>query len=383
MDDTRSVIGSSVCALLRDESAPWPISSGTNIDTRVRDFAAYHGVAPLLSRRLSSAPPGAHHGVTSRHPAPELRDDVAIELLRKHELVRVLNALAESGVNPLLLKGTALAYSLYPSPVLRPRADTDLLINSDDRAVTARVLTELGYVKPNAVSGELVTYQCGYVLRDRFCVEHVLDVHWRVNNTQLFSRALGYEELAPRSIPIAALGDHARGLALADAMLLACMHRAHHLHAPYRIEGIPSSGGDRLIWLYDIHLLVGALSHQGLVEFARLAGQKGMRAVCGDGLLKARECFGTRIPEEVLHSLSRTGPKEPSEAQLQAGKARRLLTELRSLPRWRDRVTLLGEHLFPPPAYMLEKYALTSRAWLPMLYLQRGIHGTWKRIYKL
>jgi hypothetical protein len=60
---------------------------------------------------------------------------------------------------------------------------------------------------------------------------------------------------------------------------------------------------------------------------------------------------------------------------------RHLLTELRSLPRWRDRITLLGEHLFPPPDYMLEKYAVTSRTWLPMLYLKRGIHGVWKRLH--
>jgi hypothetical protein len=30
---------------------------------------------------------------------------------------------------------------------------------------------------------------------------------------------------------------------------------------------------------------------------------------------------------------------------------------------------------------MLEKYAVTNRAWLPMLYLQRGIYGAWKRIH--
>ena len=66
---------------------------------------------------------------------------------------------------------------------------------------------------------------------------------------------------------------------------------------------------------------------------------------------------------------------------LRAGKMRRLLIEVRSLPRWRDRITLLGEHLFPPAGYMLEKYAVTSRASLPMLYLQRGIHGAWKRTH--
>ena len=42
---------------------------------------------------------------------------------------------------------------------------------------------------------------------------------------------------------------------------------------------------------------------------------------------------------------------------------------------------MLSEHLFPPSEYMLKKYAVTSRAWLPKLYLQRGIQGAWKRIH--
>jgi hypothetical protein len=71
---------------------------------------------------------------------------------------------------------------------------------------------------------------------------------------------------------------------------------------------------------------------------------------------------------------------EYSAAYLRKSNIRHLLTEFRALPRWRDRITLLGEHLFPPSDYMLEKYAVTCRAWLPWLYLQRGIHGAWKRI---
>ena len=370
-----------MCALLRGEPVAWPASNASEFDARFYYCVAYHGVGPLLSRQLSLTLPCDRNVTESRRLARELKDEVAVELARKNELVRALNALAESGVTALLLKGTALAYSIYPSPALRPRADTDLLIRSTDRAVTARVLSELGYEKPNATSGELVTYQCGYIKRDRFHIDHVLDVHWRISNTQMFSRALDYEELRSRSVPLAALGQHARALAPADALLLACMHRAHHIHSQYRVDGVSSSGGDRLIWLYDVHLLIHAMSPRELEEFTRLADKRGMRAICSDGLLRARQCFGTRVPEEVLPSLSRTGPSEPSAAHLRAGNMRHLLTEIRSLPCWRDRVTLLGEHLFPPPDYMLEKYAVTSRAWLPMLYLQRGIHGTWKRIH--
>ena len=374
------MIESSLCALLRGESPSWPASEDPGFRARLRDCIAYHGVGPLLTRELLNTGQHEHHVIGSLCRARELKDDVAMELARKYELVRVLESLAQSGIAPLLLKGAAMAYSLYPSPALRPRADTDLLIRAADRVATAGVLAELGYEKPNATSGELLTYQCGYVMRDRFGIEHVLDVHWRVSNTQMFSRSLDYDELTSRAVPVSALGDHARGLGPADALLLACMHRVHHLHSPFHVEGVEPAGGDRLIWLNDIHLLSNSMSLRELVEFARLADERGMRAVCRDGLLKARRCFDTRIPEEVLLLLARAGSTERSEAHLRAGSLRHLLTELRSLPRWQDRVTLLGEHLFPPTAYMLEKYAPGNRAWLPLLYLRRGIHGALRRI---
>ena len=380
MSDTGPMIESWMCAVLRGES----LASLGSIDADhlpgLRVHAGYHGVGPLLAHRLEAL---RRCGVPVEEfpfSARDLKEALATELIREHELIRVLDALATSGIVALLLKGSALAYSVYPSPALRPRADTDLLIRSSDRDVTARTLAELGYEKRNAVSGELVAYQCGYAMRDRFHVDHVLDVHWRLSNTQTFSRAFDYQELEARSVPVPALGDHARALAPADALLHACMHRVHHFHSPYCVGGVRMPAGDRLIWIHDLHLLIESMSHRELVEFAEMAGSKNMRTICSDGLIEARRCFGTKIPREILASLAEGGAAEPSARHLRRGRARHFLTELRSLPHWKDRFALLGEHLFPPADYMLEKYAATSRVWLPMLYLQRGIHGAWKRI---
>lgn len=380
MVETQAMIESCMCALLRGEPIARPAWEASQDEACFRDCAAYHGVGPLLARRLSHMPAGDHPVSESWCLARDLQHEMAIELIRQRELVRVLDALAAAGVAPLLLKGAALAYSIYPSPALRPRADTDLLIRPEDRDATARALATLGYEKPNVTCGEFVAYQCGFVLREQRGMTHVLDVHWRISNTQLFSRALEYAELAPRSVPLPALGHHARGLSPGDALLFACMHRVHHMHSPIRADDISTSGGERLIWLYDIHLLVDAMTSGELMQFTGLAQGKGMRAICKDGLLCARRCFGTHIPEAALVALTGELATEPSAAHLRAGELRHVLTELRSLSRWRDRIALLREHLFPPSQYMLEKYAVRSRAWLPVLYLQRGIRGTWNKI---
>src|SRR6185503_19661933 len=74
-----------------------------------------HGVAPL---------------VFSVAHLPELRGEAmtagAVEPLRLDDLREVLAALAARGVKTLLMKGSALAYDVFPSPDLRPRSDTDL-----------------------------------------------------------------------------------------------------------------------------------------------------------------------------------------------------------------------------------------------------------------
>jgi hypothetical protein len=381
MNDIEAVAESAMCALLREGRVERLASKGAEFQAGLFEGAERHGVGPLLFRELLRSPKLDYQAAECERFRAELAKRAAVELIRKHELIRVLNALAESDVAVLLLKGAALAYSIYTWPVLRPRADTDLLIRHGDREAAERILSKLGYEMPNATSGEHIQYQCGYTLSDRYGIEHVLDLHWRLNNTQIFSRALTWEELQSRSMPVPSLAGQARTLARADSLLLACMHRVHHIHSPYHAGDVSCRGGERLIWLYDIHLLIDAMSPAELEEFARLADEKGMRSICRDGLLNARRCFATSLPEELLVSLSRASRNELSAEHLQKGDVRHLLTELRSLPRWRDRVAMLSEHLFPPCDYMRTKYKASKHVWLPMLYMRRGVHGVWKRIH--
>ena len=112
---------------------------------------------------------------------------------------------------------------------MRPRSDTDLLIEKDDVAVVTRVMTELGYRRATLTSGDLVMPQRPFVKRDLSGVVHTYDFHWKIANPQPFADALAFGELMKRSIEIAALGAHARTLGPLDALLLACIHRvAHH-----------------------------------------------------------------------------------------------------------------------------------------------------------
>jgi hypothetical protein len=141
---------------------------------------------------------------------------------------------------------------------------------------------------------------------------------------------------------------------------------------------------ESLLWIYDVHLLASSLTEDEFEQFATLAVDKQVAAICVHQLQGAQEQFATQIPEAVIERMSRVEDREPSAAYLRPN--RRWIDELASsihhLPRWGDRLRLLREVAFPHPLYMLKAYgfeeATLSLALLPMLYGHRLMAGVWK-----
>ena len=166
-----------------------------------------------------------------------------------------------------------------------------------------------------------------------------------------------------------------RSLGLYSALLLACLHRvAHH------------DDDLRLIWIDDIHLIAQRMSADEWRLFEQAAADRRVHAVCAKGISLARHYFHTALPHAMSPELdSRGGPdahnSEAATAAFLDGRSRRidiLRSDLRALSRWGDRVRLLKEHAFPSAAYMRSKYAVSHRAWLPLLYGRRIVAGGWR-----
>jgi hypothetical protein len=143
---------------------------------------------------------------------------------------------------------------------------------------------------------------------------------------------------------------------------------------------------ESLIWIYDVHLLASRLSSTEFEGFAELAVAKRVSAICACQLSAARRWFGTAVPESVMTNLGDARAQEPSAAYLRPHRrwGDELISSMKALPRWRDRLRLLREVTLPDPAYMLNAYRLApSRpgvALLPVLYLHRLASGGWKVI---
>jgi hypothetical protein len=346
---------------------------------RLVNLAQLHGVTSLLAHRLpsrsSACPPEPLFELLRGH----LRHEAARELVVEAELQRLCAALHAGGVRHLLFKGAPLAYTVYPEPYLRTRCDTDLLVAGDQRDAVDMLLRSAGYAPDeDAAGGEIASSERMYTRQLPCEVSHVVDLHWRLSNLQAFANALDFETLWAGSRPVPRLGPSARMPGFVHALLIACLHRAGHLGPTREVEGVEYTTGNRLIWLYDIHLLAIRLDGAGWDRFVSEAGAKGLRAVCLDGLRTAREHLPVSVPQDVLDALSRPGPREVTAGHLRGGRWRRHLVDLQGVRGWGERGRLLREWLFPPASYMLRKYGTHSRASLPWLYLRRVLGGIWR-----
>ena len=303
--------------------------------------------------------------------AMESRAQAAKELLRRKEVVSVLDALAAEGIYPLLLKGTALAYSFYGSPASRPRVDTDLLIQRSQIDRARRVMARCGYTTPTFCDGDLLFCQFPLKKTDAFGLTHAFDFHWKISTQSMFAEILSEEELAPAAVAVPALGPHARAVGPVHALFLACIHPVmHHRNT------------DSLIWIYDVHLIASGLSDAELERFAELAIDKRVAAICAERLALARSRFRTRLPERVVARLGEPRALEPSEVYLRPSRRwhHELLSNLRGLGRSSERARLLREVLVPSPRYMLDSYGFGAIGYvlLPALYVHRVMNGVWK-----
>ena len=350
-------------ALLRGEPATWPETSPAEA-AAFADALEEHGIAPLVYALLGPAP---------------LRDiamrAAAAELLRLQDLRALLDTLAQRGIRALIIKGSALAYDVYEAPELRPRADTDLLIERGEVERVRVVLANLGY-DARLLSGDPhANRQQAFARTDRFGVEHVYDIHWDIANTPVVRVALAYDELLARSIPLPRIGAAARAPSHVDALLLACIHRVAHHH-----------DSDRLIWLYDIHILRQRMSPAEHQEFWRRAAERRVVAICERSVELADEWFARASHDHARDWLREEEIEagEPSAAFLDRSRTRGavLAGDLKALD-WRGRLERLRDLALPPAAFMRATFPSAPRVALPWLYLYRCARGVLRLFHRV
>ncbi len=226
-----------------------------------------------------------------------------------------------------------------------------------------------------------MSYQASFSRQNRLGVGQHLDIHWKINNAQIFASTLTFEELAAEAIPLPSLSPIALGLSRLHSLLLACMHRSGHAHAPFYELGEPIYAGDHLLWAYDIHLLFTALSAEERSAFCNLAVSKRIAVFCLDGLNAATAAFGDKGDYAKFSALEDAAQREKIDVRrLSESRMAWFLANLRSLPEAGQKLRLVRETVFPSPSYMRRKYETENSMMVAYFYLHRLIAGITRKV---
>jgi hypothetical protein len=353
--------------VIRGDDLDWPPAAETAFYEQFLDRAIANGVDILVCHCLRSKSAWQDLPKELREQLEQRsRNAIAMEMARSHDLSALLEGMAGQGLDLLLMKGSALACTHYPQPHLRARVDTDVLIEPASIRQVRALLDGLDYdlvgwtYKSHQFNATRGKYG-GRVIR--------YDVHWRANNGAKYARVIDFAEALEESVPVPGI-EGGRTLSPVHSLMLACMHRAG------TIPNLP----DRLVWLYDMHLLVSAMSAEELSTFAARAKNGHIQEVCLAALVECSRCFGTIISPDIMSGLVGESGQSARASRFARSQLALILDDLRQLPNWSSRLDMLREYLFPPGEYLLLRYGKEGWYWVPMLYCRYLFGGAFQRI---
>lgn len=335
------------------------------------DLAAridHHGIAGLLSATLplqDEIPANLVEFVRERAIALAYW-----EARHARHLIQVLDLLREAGANPLVFKGTALAYSAYDAPFMRVRGDSDVIVSPNDFAAACAALEAAGYTLPYSVRGTRVSATRVYRAPDPVGDTHDIDLHQRISNSAALAQLFPFEELQERSQPLPTLSDTACAVGPLDALMIACFHRKVHAESPYFINGTDQHDPNRMIWLADIDLLARSLPDAAWAELSHLCEAKGLGQVVADGIRAAKNIFATPVLPSGLKMLTDQPSNTAPARYLATGPGRRTVLNLQATPGLMEKGRFLAELFLPHADYLRAVYPEARLRWLPWLYLR-------------
>lgn len=264
------------CALLRTQ-LDWELFA---------ELAEHNAVVPLVWSGLQETGAVKHLPPQTKARLEELNRAIAWNnMLLAGEMRSVVQALANRGLDPIPVRGAALAAWLYGDVSRRMFADIDILVRQERLPEAADCLRAMGLVPIVPHSGldleRLIRSDCEWHFTAATGTE--VELHWRLFQPRLQFRRFE-RELWRRSETGSFLGRPIRTLSPVDTVLMLAVHHG----GKHRF--------DELRHVCDFSELV----RSELVEWhavAERARETGMLRYVHTALLVVQRVFGNSLPE--------------------------------------------------------------------------------------
>jgi len=241
-------------------------------------------LVPLLSANLDRL--GVDDPLAPRLGA--LRRDTAARNRHRFEAGRrLLTALADAGIDTLMVKGGALIAQAYHDPGLRPMSDLDVVVPTARATAALEVLSRAGWSARVRTTPGFLRMQHAVDLVEADTAARC-DLHWHVYWECCGPRA--DDDLWAASVPLTFEGVATRSLGPADQLLHLCVHGSR------RARSSP------LLWIPDCLSVLGA----GGIDWTRLLAQARQRRVvlrAATMLAYLARTFHAPVPGDVLAAL--------------------------------------------------------------------------------
>ncbi len=354
-----------IFSILNGNVPSWPDAADATFADALEQALRLQGLYPLIYHLCKEDPawmswPAELREKTKKTAIQHAAHELSVEAKTRY----LLATLQAAGIRPIVLKGTAIAYTHYNDSSTRTRGDIDLLFHRSELNQAFGILEAEGYA---------YVYRQGYLGQELGFVDTStdlknlpLDIHWRSSSYVLLAQLLDMDEIIHTAIEIPELASLPCAMNPVHALLHACVHWAKH-----------SASGDsiRLLWMYDIYLLVRNLNDGQIQQFIDNARQKKVSRICQAALASVEETLPCVNFDTLLQGLNRIQPHEPSARMLKSDASSFTIGDLLSSEHALDFLRSLQDILLPPGAYMLRFYGKKNALWLPLLYAHRFSAG--------
>lgn len=251
---------------------------------------------PPLDRGSARLLPLLYHNLCLhhvRHPAMEALKEEYVRTwcdnqLLFHAASDLLRSFRAAGVETLLLKGAALALSVYGDSGLRPMSDIDILVRPQHAALAIRLLGEAGWESKYKLPEALIPYEQAVEFRDGRGGR--CDLHWGI---LLDGRQeIGDEDFWDASVPVELNNVPTGALNPTDQLLHVCVHGAAWNDMP------------PVRWVADAAMIIRTAGHE--IDWERLIDQVRKRRLMlpmRDTLGYLRQLPGVPVPAEVVQTI--------------------------------------------------------------------------------
>ncbi|MCC6545327.1 MAG: nucleotidyltransferase family protein [Nitrospirae bacterium] len=238
-------------SLLRGDAHLLPqVSPEISIDEWKKLLSALrsHWITPLLYYKIGNSPP-------EFHPPGEILDQMRtafllsrIQCLKIEKQVNeIVNSFNRKGIEFIVLKGPALAHSIYPDPATRPHCDLDILVREEDFINAKGLLEEIGYKSKTSRFGHLKGVDCEEAFTHQRDPDKniMVELHWDLHILSGHKGKQNIKELFHRSIQLETPSLSFKVLDPVDTLIACVLHMT-----------VTHSADIRLLSIYDIALLL-------------------------------------------------------------------------------------------------------------------------------